>query len=319
MAGYDLDISINKRYEKEVRSFLKFLQRIGKKYPVSFRFRKINSEKYYIIIDGTPGGKIDALFQEIILNRALYYYSCALENKNIIISKVIVPVYSQLLESRFDNIYHKLLRKNVLGRFSDNFMPGDFNYSLAHDYEILFRKWDIRLINNYDFIRGLDDLLTNYMLDRLSHKSGQKSPKFNQLVERCSNLGPVMDREQKKRFNKVHSLRTRGLHRLEKNLSHDDVYTISSEFYFYFQYIDEFLESQKEKTTKLYGKLYRRIKYGKENYIVDGKKIFIADVPCHDCGAVEGQYHCDGCDVEQCPRCLGQYLGCSCKLDSDFD
>lgn len=319
MAGYDLDISIDKRYEKEARSFLEFLQKVGKKYPVSFRFRKVTSEKYYIIIDGTPGGKIDALLQELMLNRALYYYGCTLKNKHIIISKVIIPIYSQLLESRFDNVHYRVLRKNILGKFSDNSMPSGFTYSLAHNYEILFRKWDIKLISNYDFIKDLDDLLTNYMLERLGHKRGQRSPRFNQLVEKCSKLGPVMDKEQKKTFNKVHDLRTKGLHRLEKNLKHDDAYTISYGLYAYFQYIDEFIESQKEKTTKLHGKIYRRIKYGKENYIVDGEKIFLASVPCHDCGAVEGQYHCDGCDMEQCPRCLGQYFGCPCKLDSDFD
>jgi hypothetical protein len=33
---------------------------------------------------------------------------------------------------------------------------------------------------------------------------------------------------------------------------------------------------------------------------------------CHDCGAKPGQFHVDGCDVERCPKCGAQFLGCDC-------
>lgn len=33
---------------------------------------------------------------------------------------------------------------------------------------------------------------------------------------------------------------------------------------------------------------------------------------CHDCGAEPGQLHQRGCDVERCPRCGGQVIGCNC-------
>jgi len=36
---------------------------------------------------------------------------------------------------------------------------------------------------------------------------------------------------------------------------------------------------------------------------------------CHDCGADAGEYHHPGCDSEECPRCQGQYLTCSCVTE----
>jgi hypothetical protein len=34
---------------------------------------------------------------------------------------------------------------------------------------------------------------------------------------------------------------------------------------------------------------------------------------CHDCGALTGQLHHMGCDMEQCPFCLDQRLSCACE------
>lgn len=64
----------------------------------------------------------------------------------------------------------------------------------------------------------------------------------------------------------------------------------------------------------------------KENKIVnfpDGKKM--APVPytsidttirCHDCNVAAGGFHHIGCDMEICPRCGGQFLGCSCFVNT---
>lgn len=46
---------------------------------------------------------------------------------------------------------------------------------------------------------------------------------------------------------------------------------------------------------------------------------------CSDCGAVRGQHHKSGCDMEKCPRCGGQLISCECVTsivnndDSDND
>lgn len=40
--------------------------------------------------------------------------------------------------------------------------------------------------------------------------------------------------------------------------------------------------------------------------------------PCHDCAVVKGQYHVPFvCDVERCPACGEQVIGCGCAYQGD--
>ncbi|GAC1352742.1 MAG: hypothetical protein NVS3B20_15690 [Polyangiales bacterium] len=36
------------------------------------------------------------------------------------------------------------------------------------------------------------------------------------------------------------------------------------------------------------------------------------DSPCPDCGTYYGDVHQVGCEVEECPKCGGQVVACSC-------
>ncbi len=38
---------------------------------------------------------------------------------------------------------------------------------------------------------------------------------------------------------------------------------------------------------------------------------------CGDCGVNRGGYHHQGCDIEQCPACLQQFLSCGCADEED--
>ncbi len=61
-------------------------------------------------------------------------------------------------------------------------------------------------------------------------------------------------------------------------------------------------------TIECNGVLYERIKYGDEEYEW-------TDERCHDCGALPGHYHHANCDVEECPVCGGQFIGCDCDIE----
>ena len=39
----------------------------------------------------------------------------------------------------------------------------------------------------------------------------------------------------------------------------------------------------------------------------------MSELTCHDCGAKEGEIHHLGCDMERCPFCGGQLIGCGCE------
>ena len=41
--------------------------------------------------------------------------------------------------------------------------------------------------------------------------------------------------------------------------------------------------------------------------------------PCHDCAAIKGELHVEGCDVERCPGCDGQRFNCDCEPYEDED
>lgn len=40
-------------------------------------------------------------------------------------------------------------------------------------------------------------------------------------------------------------------------------------------------------------------------------QVFAEDI-CHDCNAARGALHHPGCDMERCPACGGQLIGCDC-------
>lgn len=316
MAGYDQKVKIRAKFEKGARNFFSFLQKVGRKYsrPVRVRYRYLGRGYFYVNIDGGSGG-IDALFQELILNRGLYYYGCTLQNKEETISFVILPIFRQLIDHAFENPKSRFLRKHILGKYSQkDFVPGQIKNDYGYNFEVLFRRWDLEMISNKDYVIGLDAIATNFLLDKLGHKQGEKSGNFLHL------FGPLkrvyfFDSDTEKKFRRVHEMRVGMLHRLESSESREELYNISSSLFGFFEYLDELEESQSIKY--IYGrkKKAKRYKYGTAVWAMGKKEILResdnADKPCGDCGVPKGFLHVVGCDWEQCPICGNQLLSCS--------
>ncbi len=68
--------------------------------------------------------------------------------------------------------------------------------------------------------------------------------------------------------------------------------------------------AQRETTVCIEGCVLPRIRYGNE-----GRDWGRADIPCHDCAAIKGEFHVPGCDMERCPACRGQAISCGCAED----
>jgi hypothetical protein len=74
-------------------------------------------------------------------------------------------------------------------------------------------------------------------------------------------------------------------------------------------------ESQKQLTYVINGKEHSRIRYGDEEEDWGADK-----QACHDCGVIKGQFHvAQLCDVERCPTCGCQAIGCDCHYDGDSE
>lgn len=141
----------------------------------------------------------------------------------------------------------------------------------------------------------------------------------------CAKQSILRTKEVRKLFDKVHSMRTRGLHRLEREIPDADIAKIAQDLDSVFEWIDDYWKAQDERTVRLSGKRYRRIRFGKECLLKGMPTEFttawqeIMKRPCGDCGVIVGELHLEGCDIEVCPRCHGQNWGCPCMTEADFE
>src|ERR1035438_3136139 len=209
MVGCGLQLRVDGAYHDDARAFFDFLRRVARRHPVAFAFRTVRAGEFHVTLNGSPDAKIDAFLQEIMLSRGLYYYACSIKNRRAVAGKVIAPLFQQLLKSRFSVTHDHSLRRHILGTLSDELIPSEMADPFANKYDCLFRKWDLRMITDYDFVRELDDLLTDFMLTSLGHTSGEKSPYFEVLVGRCGRENIIFEKPTRKAFIQIGRKSTR--------------------------------------------------------------------------------------------------------------
>lgn len=73
------------------------------------------------------------------------------------------------------------------------------------------------------------------------------------------------------------------------------------------------IEAAQRKPASLVTRPLDRIRFGEESWWKSSQEK--PPTPCHDCAVLLGQYHVPGCDMEQCPACGGQQIGCGCRFE----
>jgi Short C-terminal domain len=74
-------------------------------------------------------------------------------------------------------------------------------------------------------------------------------------------------------------------------------------------------------TIIIQGMIYTRIPNGRELRVApDGTRYPMNyTIPCWECHSPLGADHAVFCSIEQCPRCFGAWLTCSCGLPAESD
>jgi hypothetical protein len=302
--------------------FFKFLRVAVQKHAVKLAITFDRSGTFKLSIPAMDSEGLDAFLQEITFQHGLYYYLCGVSNRREVARKIVKPIIEGLLESQYDVAYPVQIQKHLLEGTPD-WAGGAFLEGTAQKFEILFQKQKLKMVSTYEFIRDLDDLLEEFMLLKLKYAKGQQSPRFDKLVEMCGQQDVLRTKEVRKLFRRVHSLRTKGLHRLERQIPDSEIAEIAKEVYTVFEWLDDYWRAQSEKSVFLSGKKYKRIRYGKEPMWKDTPEEFkslwaeVVTRPCHDCGVIQGELHLDDCDMEHCPRCGGQFFCCECRIEQD--
>jgi hypothetical protein len=69
-------------------------------------------------------------------------------------------------------------------------------------------------------------------------------------------------------------------------------------------------QAQEHTAWRIDGTEYARVRYGDEklDWNADSRH-------CPDCAVFKGEFHVESCDIEECPRCGIEMIGCGCKAE----
>ena len=78
------------------------------------------------------------------------------------------------------------------------------------------------------------------------------------------------------------------------------------------EYLGQIEDAQKITTININGQDHERVRFGKE-----AEDWGWSRGTCGDCGVALGLFHVPGWDIERCPVCDGQAIGCDCEYEGD--
>jgi len=291
----------------EAIKFFSFLRKVGSSHNVKVSYRKKTEVDFILVLSSDFESNIETFLLELMLKKGLFYYVCSLEKKSKkIIKYVLKPIFEILLEQTFEYIPNISLEEILSGIFVS--FPSNTSYSYTKDFDLLFLKYNLKMIDDKEYVLSLDLLLSNFLLEENGHKIGEKSGNYYTYVDRAKKVSFNLDEKVIEAFKQIHEWRTYDLHRRKTQYTKLKLNEVSQVVKNYFGYYDDYYWSQQNETLTLKGKIYKKIKLGEEKGQYPDRLI------CGDCAVRNGEYHVWACDWEQCPRCLNQLLGCGCEM-----
>src|SRR5579864_9494721 len=184
MDDVEVTIAIDPVAHQQGKAFFAFLRRAARKHSLTLRVSSSSLGRFVCSISRKQREKFELFLQELMFNHGPYYYLCSLPNRTVAARLAVRPIFQELLEFGYQFMCPSLIRRHVL-EGEGGWVAGEFSDGMARRYEVLFWRLKLKTISNYEFIRDLDDLLTEFMLRRLGYTKGQKTLKFNLLVDEC--------------------------------------------------------------------------------------------------------------------------------------
>ena len=78
------------------------------------------------------------------------------------------------------------------------------------------------------------------------------------------------------------------------------------------KYLEQIEDAQCFTLININGRDHTRVRFGNE-----AEDWGQSRGTCGDCAVALGLFHVPGCDVERCPACGGQAIGCNCYYEGD--
>ena len=200
---------------EQAKRFCVFLRNAGRRHGLDLVFVFTDAQNFSCRLVKDDLDRLTRFVQELTLNYGAYYYLCGVPNRREVARFIAKPVMLALMESCFDFTVPALITRHLIDGDSETLIASSFSSDMQDEFEIMFHRFKLGMLTPWEFVRDLDDLLTAFMLIYLEHKTGSKSPEFGTLVSLCRQKQILRDRQVARTFNRVHELRTKGLHRME--------------------------------------------------------------------------------------------------------